>query len=221
MNPDFNFDLYDEEPSPETIVVNPEDVLDRSDLLPHGEFIKPAEKVEDTVEEKLRKAISALTSKYGLDPNSISIDKVLDNVDLINTDDDTFDLIASKLVTDYLRRVNLRGILTQAKLVEKVWDVLEKSIDNIEYFDADTISMVAKGFEYQEKLTNIMDRFKKTGVEESLKHISTETSKKSQKESVIWTNEDIQRLINGVHSSGTAVAGSQADDRIQTGTSDN
>lgn len=187
---------------PETIEVRPEDILDKSDLIPNGDFdVRKVSDSDISIEEKLRDAIKSLSEKYGLDPKSLSLDKVLDNTDLINTDDDTFDLVASKLITDYLRRVNLRGILTQAKLVEKIWDVMEKSIDMIEAFDADAISMVNKGFEYQEKLTAIMDRFKKSGVEESLKHAANERAKKENKEDVVWTNADIQTLINKLRES--------------------
>lgn len=165
-----------------------------------GSYLPPDDSPKS--EEQIESAFSKLSKKYGLDLENISVKDVLDNVDKIETDDSSFDLVASKIVTDYVGRVALKGIITEARMLEKVFALM----DNVTFHSCsgDDLLVLSKAFEYQDKLFSIIDRYKKAGVSTSLKHIA-EGKKKSQEDEekkVTLSHAELREIVDALRSGG-------------------
>lgn len=144
-------------------------------------------------EKEIESAIDSLSEKYSLNSKNLSVRDVLANIDEIDTDSDSFPILASKIVTDYLSRVALRGVITEANMINKVFTLMDRT--DINSLDADSLLMLDKAFSYQDKIFQIMDRYKKPGVNSSLKHFADEKSKEKE-EKISLTPSEIRKLID-------------------------
>ena len=151
----------------------------------------------DKSEQKVGDAIDSLTQKYNLPLRNYSVKEVLDNIDKIDTDDDSFNLVASKITTDYLSRVMLRGVITSATMVNKIFELMDRT--DIRDIGPDTLLMIDKAFGYQDRLFSIYDRYKKAGVNSSLEHIAQEKDKKKDAEKIALTPDEIRRIVNEIN----------------------
>lgn len=135
----------------------------------------------------------------GIDISNYSPDDVLKDLDKINTDDLAFDLASSKIVSDLVSRTALKGIVVQSQMVNRIFDFLSQAYGSKgSPMDSDALLLIDKATSYLEKLFAIQDRYKKTGIVESLRHISDERKKKAEangEETVTLTTHDIQLLI--------------------------
>lgn len=179
-------DFFDDE------MVEVEQVELDSDKIPMKYSIS-----EPKSEEKVHSAIDDLINKYNLPMQNYSVKEVLDNIDSIDTDNESFDLVASKIVTDYVGRVALRGVITEASMIDKILTLIDRvTIDSL---DGDSLLYLSKVMEYQDKLFAIMDRYKKSGVTASLKHISEVKHEEEHKEEKIeLTPTEIKELLKKI-----------------------
>ena len=148
-------------------------------------------------EKEVNGAIDKLTEKFNLPLKNLSVKDVLANIDEINTDDSSFDLVASKIVTDYVSRVALRGVITEANMINKVFELMDRT--TINDINGDSLLMVSKAFEYQDKLFQILDRYKKAGVNSSLKHIAENKDKDSKSEKITLTPDQIRKVVEEIN----------------------
>ena len=151
---------------------------------------------EPKSEEQVHSAIDELIKKYNLPMKNYSVKDVLENIDKIDTDDTSFDLVASKITQDYVGRVALRGVITEASLVNKVFELMDRT--NINSIDGDTFLMIGKAFEYQEKLFNILDRYKRSGLSESLKHVADEQKTVIKEDRITLSPTEMKELLKKV-----------------------
>lgn len=157
---------------------------------------------EPKSEQQVQSAIEKLSEKYNLDLNNVSVKDALDNIDNINSDDGSFDLVASKIVTDYVGRISLRGVIAEANMIDKVLTLMDNT--PIQSVTPDTLLLVSKALEYQDKLFSYLDRYKKAGINTSLKHISE--NKKSQedkeKDRISLSHSELREIINELRKDG-------------------
>ena len=152
---------------------------------------------EEKSEEELHSAVDKLTEKFNLPMKNLSVKDVLSNIDEIDTDSDSFPLVASKIVTDYVSRVALRGVITEANAINKIFELLDRtSINNI---GPDELLMLDKVLSYQDKLFQILDRYKKAGVNSSLKHISENKDRDSKSEKITLTPDQIRKVVEEIN----------------------
>lgn len=159
-----------------------------------GSYIPPD--TSNQSEEQIEGAFSKLSKKYDLDLGNLSVKDVLDNIDKIETDDSSFDLVASKIVTDYVGRVALRAIITEANMIDKVLRIMDNTPINA--IDGDSLLILDKAFLYQDKLFSILDRYKKAGVGTSLKHIAEEKNKVKE-DKISLSPDEIRKLVNEIN----------------------
>lgn len=156
---------------------------------------------EPEPDEKISSAIDNLMNKLGLDVANYDPSQVLDNLDKIDSDDITFDLVASKIVSDLVSRTALKGIIVQAQMTDRIWDYLAQAYGNsASPLDADSLLLIDKATSYLDKLFAVQDRYKRAGIVQSLKHIAKQKEKendpnKTPEEDIQLTNADIQRLV--------------------------
>lgn len=158
-------------------------------------------------DDKISNAIDRLMCKLGLDIDNYDPSQVLDNIEKINSDDITFDLAASKVVGDLTSRVTLKGVVVSAMMTDKIWDFLAKQYgSNASALDAESLLLIDKATSYLDKLFAIQDRYKRSGVVESLKHIATQKQRETStsEEKITLTTADIQRLIKQAQQSDTS-----------------
>ena len=122
--------------------------------------------------------------------------KIKADADKAALDNETFELAASKIVTDYASRVALKGVIIQAHLLDKVFDLMDNT--KVDQIDADTFLLIDKAFNYQDKLFSILDRYKKPGVEESLRHLAKVSSQKPEEAPKLSTSE-MQMIIDQIN----------------------
>lgn len=150
-------------------------------------------------DSEISSAINRLVDALGIDISNYSPDDVLKDLDKINTDDLAFDLASSKIVSDLVSRTALKGIVVQSQMVNRIFDFLSQAYGSKgSPMDSDALLLIDKATSYLEKLFAIQDRYKKTGIVESLRHISDERKKKAEangEETVTLTTHDIQLLI--------------------------
>ena len=150
-------------------------------------------------DSEISSAINRLVDALGIDISNYSPDDVLKDLDKINTDDLAFDLASSKIVSDLVSRTALKGIVVQSQMVNRIFDFLSQAYGSKgSPMDSDALLLIDKATSYLEKLFAIQDRYKKTGIVESLRHISDERKKKAEAnggETVTLTTHDIQLLI--------------------------
>lgn len=155
---------------------------------------------EEKPEEQVHSAIDDLISKYNLPMKNYSVKEVLENIDKIDTDDTSFDLVASKIVQDYVGRVALRGIVTEASLVNKIFELMDRT--TIDDLSSDSLLILSKAFEYQDKLFAVLDRYKKTGLTESLKHAADiKQEEENKEEKITLTPSEIKELVRKIQES--------------------
>ena len=148
-------------------------------------------------EEQVQDAITKLSKKYNLDLNNVSVKNVLDNIDNIDADDGSFDLLASKIVSDYVGKVALKAVISETNMINKVLMIMDNT--PIERLDADSLLILSKVFEYQDRLFSILDRYKKTGVEKSLKHLKESKEQDKEKERISLTPDEVRRIVNEIN----------------------
>ena len=150
-------------------------------------------------DKKISNAIDRLVDSLGIDISNYSPDEVLKDLDKIDTDDLAFDLAASKIVSDLVSRTALKGVVVQAQMTDRIFDFLAQQYGNKNSpMDADALLIIDKATNYLERLFAIQDRYKKTGIVESLRHISNQRKKEAEEteeEKITLTTHDIQLLI--------------------------
>ena len=148
-------------------------------------------------EEQVQTAIEKLSKKYGLDLNNVSIKDTLDNIDNIDADDDSFSLISSKIVNDYVGKVALKAVISETNMIDKVLTLMDNT--SIQSLNADSLLILSKVFEYQDRLFSIIDRYKKTGVEKSLKHLKESKEQNKDKEKISLTPDEVRKLVEEIN----------------------
>lgn len=155
---------------------------------------------EPEPDTKISSAIDNLMQKLGLDVANYDPSQVLDNLDKIDSDDITFDLVASKIVSDLVSRTALKGVIVQAQMTDRIWDYLAQAYGSKDSpLDADSLLLIDKATSYLDKLFAVQDRYKRAGIVQSLKHIAKQKEKEKdpnkEEETVNLTTADIQRLV--------------------------
>ena len=168
------------------------DILD--DLTPRDLVITLPEK--DKTETKLSEAVGGLIQQFNLPLEDIKVADVLKNINQIDTDDNTFDLVASKIVTDYVGRVALKGVITEASVINKLFESLDVMINTRE-LDGDTLLVIDKVLSYQDKLFSILDRYQKPGAQKSLEH-AAKIKRQQQTAATPFTTADVKVLIEEI-----------------------
>ncbi len=154
-----------------------------------------------STEEEVYDAVDSLIKKYGLSVKNMEVKEVLSRVeDISDLDNATFDLVSSKLIKDYVSRVALKGVIVQASMLNKVFDLMDKT--KFENIDADSLLVIEKAFNYEQKLFDILDRYDKPGVEESLKHMAKLESDSKDSEAPKLSPADIKKLIEQIQNEG-------------------
>lgn len=181
----------------ENVEFNESELLDNHDTDVIVDVPSYVEVPPDKPDDKISNAIDRLMCKLGLDIDNYDPSQVLDNIEKINSDDITFDLAASKVVGDLTSRVTLKGVVVSAMMTDRIWDFLAKQYGSSGApLDAESLLLIDKATSYLDKLFAIQDRYKRSGVVESLKHIATQKQRESEPtETVTLTTADIQRLI--------------------------
>lgn len=174
------------------------DVIDTTYEITSDKYLSdPSDQRSLGTEGELSNALSDLGDKYKVDFKNLEVKDVLGKVsDLSSTDNETFELAASKIVTDYASRVALKGVIIQAHLLDKVFDLMDNT--KVDQIDADTFLLIDKAFNYQDKLFSIIDRYKKPGVEESLRHLAKVSSQKPEETPKLSTSE-MQMIIDQIN----------------------
>lgn len=164
------------------------------------QFYADPPKPAGSTEEEVYDAVDSLIKKYGLSAKNLEVKEILGKVeDISDMDNVTFDLVSSKLVKDYVSRVALKGVIVQASMLNKVFDLMDHT--KFENIDADSLLVIEKAFNYEQKLFDILDRYDKPGVEESLKHIAQEETN-TKDNSPKLSPADIKRLIAQLNKEG-------------------
>ena len=179
----------------DSVVDVPAVVTDQA-TKPSSSYVVGSNQAPDS---EISSAINRLVDALGIDISNYSPDDVLKDLDKINTDDLAFDLASSKIVSDLVSRTALKGIVVQSQMVNRIFDFLSQAYGSKgSPMDSDALLLIDKATSYLEKLFAIQDRYKKTGIVESLRHISDERKKKAEangEETVTLTTHDIQLLI--------------------------
>lgn len=158
----------------------------------------PVDSDSEAPDNKISKAIDRLMDSLGVEISNYSPEDVLKDLDKINTDDLAFDLASSKIVSDLVSRTALKGVVVQAQMTNRLFDFLADQYGaKGSPMDADALLLIDKATSYLDKLFAIQDRYKKTGIVESLKHISEQRKKDedSEEEKITLSTHDIQLLI--------------------------
>lgn len=175
------------------------EILDDSSQVPG--YISLPTSPSPEPDKKISSAIDNLMKKLGLDVANYDPSQVLDNLDKIDSDDITFDLVASKIVSDLVSRTALKGVIVQAQMTDRIWDYLAQAYgDASSPLDADSLLLIDKATSYLDKLFAVQDRYKRAGIVQSLKHIAKQKEKENDpnntpEEDIQLTNADIQRLV--------------------------
>lgn len=136
------------------------------------------------LDETLDKAFQDLSDDLELDKKPIaSAVEALDDISKVtNEDQRTFDLMASKTLKTVNTRVRAKSILAANILMEKMSSMISKMDEND--FAADPMSFLTfmtNYTDYIERLDRLQKRYDDSTVDESLRKLSEDNRKKSEK----------------------------------------
>lgn len=142
--------------------------------------------------EVLSQVFGEIGKKFGIDVSYQDFRSYLNDPETLMSETTSFDLAASRVAMNVIARTKLKGIISQSIMVNRCFDLLERTMLTLDEFGEVAIEMVSRGFEWLEALARLEEQYKRAGVDESLKELS---KNQNEKDGPAVTQVDISDIL--------------------------